>query len=180
MSMANLDQTTSGPVPGLVAAGRPVLVPVDFSACSRAALTYAARVFSGLNSPLLILHVVHAPGNEPDFYQANGESGVVRPIVDVAREMLTAFVNDVCGGEFLSEATPTPELILVEGLPATRIQEVARREDVASIVMGTHGHIGLARLTMGSVASDVVQRCTVPVTIVKAPGDADHEAGPVE
>ena len=162
--------TTSADIPRIGApAAPPVLVPVDFSSCSRAALQFAANFIRCLSAPLLVLHVVHETGNEAGFYRSNGTPGTLRPVDDIARDMLNEFVADVCGNCQDATGTIEPQLLLVRGLPARRIQEVAEREQAGLIVMGTHGRSGLARMAMGSVSIEVMQHCRVPVTIVKAP-----------
>lgn len=164
------DQVIEGTSQDLPAERRPILVPVDFSSCSEAALLFAVHLTSCVHAPLLVLHVVHEPNNAPGFYRSNGHgaSGLSRPIEDVARDMLTAFVEEVSGHISDSRTLATAQMLLVSGLPTRRILEVAAQEDAALIVMGTHGRAGLSRLTVGSVAADVAQRSRVPVTIVKA------------
>ena len=59
--------------------------------------------------------------------------------------------------------------MLVSGLPAPRILEVAETSNVSHIVMGSKGRTGLAHLLIGSKAEQVVRLAKVPVTIVKEP-----------
>ena len=51
--------------------------------------------------------------------------------------------------------------------PADAILEVATERGVDTIVMGSHGRRGLGRLLLGSQASEVLARSSVPVLIVK-------------
>lgn len=148
---------------------RPVLVPVDFSSCSRAALRFATDFIRCVSAPLLVLHVIHEAGSEPGFYRRNGTPGTLRPVEDIARDMLEEFVADVCATGCRDADGPIePRLLLVSGLPAARIREIAEREQAGLIVMGTHARTGLARIAEGSVSTEVMQHCRVPVTIVKA------------
>lgn len=164
------DQFIEGTPQNFLAEQRPILVPVDFSSCSEAAMLFAAHFASCVQAPLLVLHVVHEPGNEPGFYKSNGHGGVGlrRPMEDVAGDMLAAFIEEVSGYVAAPRVLATVQKRLVTGLPAVRIQEVAVQEDAALIVMGTHGRTGLSRLKVGSVATVVAQHSCVPVTIVKA------------
>ena len=158
-------------------AAHPVLVPVDFSSCSHAALQFATNLIRCVNAPLLVLHVVHEAGNEAGFYRSNGAPGTLRPVEDIARDMLREFVAGVCGDCHDAAGPIEPQLLLVNGLPAARIQEIAVRENVGLIVMGTHARTGLARMAAGSVSTEVMQHCRVPVTIVKALAGDGNEAG---
>jgi nucleotide-binding universal stress UspA family protein len=51
--------------------------------------------------------------------------------------------------------------------PADGIIEAAQRHGADLIVMGSHGRRGLGRLLLGSQATEVLARSTVPVLIVK-------------
>ena len=53
------------------------------------------------------------------------------------------------------------------GDPAEKIATFARRGSFDKIVMGTHGRTAMTALLMGSVATKVLHRSTVPVTLVK-------------
>jgi len=60
-------------------------------------------------------------------------------------------------------------LRVVFGRPFERIVEMAVKEEVELIVMGTHGRTGFARLALGSVAERVVRLAPCSVLTVKAP-----------
>jgi hypothetical protein len=49
------------------------------------------------------------------------------------------------------------------------IASVARQEGADMIVMATHGRTGLPRLTMGSVATAMVQRSPAPLLLIRPP-----------
>lgn len=51
--------------------------------------------------------------------------------------------------------------------PADAILEAVSARGVDTIVMGSHGRRGLGRLLLGSQASEVLARSSVPVLIVK-------------
>lgn len=53
------------------------------------------------------------------------------------------------------------------GDPGETIARVARELACDSIVMGTHGRTVVGKLVLGSVASDVLHRVDIPVTLVK-------------
>jgi nucleotide-binding universal stress UspA family protein len=55
-----------------------------------------------------------------------------------------------------------------------RLIEVAAEKGSQAIVMGAHGHTGLARAAMGSVASAVAQHAQCPVLIGRAPGAGEQ------
>lgn len=51
--------------------------------------------------------------------------------------------------------------------PSAGIVQTARSEGADLIVIGSHGRTGLARLMLGSVASQVVAHSTVPVLVTR-------------
>jgi nucleotide-binding universal stress UspA family protein len=65
------------------------------------------------------------------------------------------------------------ELRVLIGHPFERILETAVRDQVALIVLGTHGRTGLAHAIMGSVAERVVRLAPCPVLTVKT-ATAEH------
>jgi len=173
-----MDLIVDGTAPESGADKRPILVPVDFSSCSRNALLLASQFASCVGAPILVLHVVHDHNRKPGLYTNNRNRSAMRPIDDVAADMLDEFIEDVRRYDSGSEALASARALLVNGLPAQRIGEISVRENAALIVMGTHGRAGLSRLASGSVAADVVMRSSVPVTVVKAPpaGKQDPES----
>ena len=56
---------------------------------------------------------------------------------------------------------------LVDGIPETRILEIAEKIDARMIVMGSRGLTGLPHLLLGSKAERIAQLSPRPVTIVK-------------
>ena len=153
----------------------PILVAVDFSADSRAALAWAFDEAVKWSLPVTVLHVIHDPLDAPGYYRKLPEAAS-RPLSDVAEEMMKQFLDKA-----LPEIDTFPEVEaigfetrLVAGVPASRILEVAGAIGASMIVMGSRGQTGLKHLMLGSKAERVVQLAAVPVTIVKAPKEGDR------
>ena len=146
----------------------PVLVAVDFSEDSRLALVWAARQARLEKAPLIILHVVHDPAASPGFYR-KPDDNYLRPMVDVAAEMMDEFLARVKAEYPDLPALSAAHVRLVSGLPPGRIVEFAAAEGVAIVVLGSCGRTGLAHVLLGSVAERVVQLSPLPVVVVKAP-----------
>lgn len=159
----NVDMRTPFPSPD-----GPVLVAVDFSEDSRAALAWAARQAEFEDTSLLVLHVVHDPAASPGFYRKSDEKWL-RAMNDVAEEMMESFLAQLKLEHPELAALGTAHSRLVSGLPAGRINEVAMETGAQLVVMGSRGRTGLNSILLGSVAERVVQICAVPVVIVKAP-----------
>jgi nucleotide-binding universal stress UspA family protein len=147
---------------------QPILVPVDFSACSEEALLFAANLAATLQFPLIVLHVVHDPGQAPGYYAMKGRKKQLRRMEDVAGEMMEEFMILMNKKHPNQPALVTADTRLVVGLPVTRILETAAKVQAGMIVMGSQGRTGLAHVLLGSKAEQVVRLSPIPVTIVKA------------
>jgi nucleotide-binding universal stress UspA family protein len=146
----------------------PILVPIDFSTYSEAALLCAADLATMVGAPLTILHVVHDPGDAPGYYAVKGHKKQLRRMEDVAADMLQNFISEVAKKSHQSAAIDKAERRLVSGLPVNRILETAEKCGARMIVMGSQGRTGWKHLMLGSKAEQVVNLAPMPVTIVKA------------
>ena len=145
-----------------------LLVPLDGSELAEAALGLAGEVADTLRTELILLRVV-----EPaDGFAALGLSYLPaqsQAVLDEAEQYLDAIATSP------SMTGRTTALRVKAGDPAAQIAAVARGEDVDLIVMSTHGSGGLARLTMGSVATSVLHRAAIPMLLVRS--TTDHRSG---
>ena len=139
-----------------------ILVPLDLSQYSSAALPYACELASAYGSRIHLLHVVETPwgvanaDGVPDYGDCiferlvrDGEIGLSR-IADNIDE---------------SVIVPAVEV----GLPHVKIVQYARDNDIDVIVLATHGRSGLKHALIGSVAEKVVQMAACPVLTIKHP-----------
>ncbi|VVB53495.1 Universal stress protein [uncultured archaeon] len=123
-----------------------ILVPVDGSPGSAKAVYYAIDFARALNASVVFLHVVTpmAPALSADFIRSTlKECDALAKKVGVASE------------DSIRKGTPWEEIV-----------EEAK-QDYDLIVMGSKGRTGIAHLVLGSVAENVVQHSTIPVTVVR-------------
>jgi nucleotide-binding universal stress UspA family protein len=145
-----------------------ILVPTDFSKFSQNALSYAAALAEKFGAELYLLHVVQNIGVMiPDMVN------VVPPIMP-SNEQMTGAVREaldrVIKDNKLERFKPKPEVRL--GTPFYEIIQFAKETNADLIVMGTHGHSGLAHMLLGSVTEKVVRKAPCPVLTVRHP---EHE-----
>ena len=150
----------------------PVLVAVDFAPDSEAAMLWACDYADCVDAAIVVLHVIHEPADAPGYYRKE-EADMLRPMDDVAVDMLDQFLDKVAKAHPGLEALGRAEKVLVKGIPATRILEIAEAKGARLIVMGSRGRTGLPHLMLGSKAERVVQMSPIPVTIVKADQNDD-------
>lgn len=152
---------------------QPILVAVDFEPASRAALVSGARLAQSTGIPLKILHVVHEPGDRPNYYQRQGVRDALVHISDLAERRLEEFLQDVSRQNPELHALEQPETLLVMGLPSTRILEVAERVDAGGIIMGHSRASGLFGKLSSSLCERVAHTCSIPLIAVYASGESE-------
>ena len=150
---------------------RRILVPVDFSEASRAALDEAVRIARDSWGTIDLLHAWELPPLLPPdllLVQAGEMRGTLGEVArEQARVPLEKLRNEVAG---LGAGV---RAFLVRGDASRAILEHARRHGNDIIVMGTHGRTGMAHAFLGSVAEKVVRRAGCPVLTVHAAKDAE-------
>ncbi len=144
-----------------------ILVPVDFSPHSEAAVVLACKLAQCFDTTPLVLHVVHDPGDMPGYYGKGLKKKHLQKIEDSANDLLADFLTQLAKNDKKLKGLEKIESLLVKGLPATRILEVADSKNAMMIVMGSKGRSGINRLLLGSVAERVVQLSPIPVTVAK-------------
>lgn len=155
---------------------RPILVPVDFSRHSAAALVWAARLAAIVDFPLEVLHVAHDPESAPGYYAPTKRKKHLHRLEEAAEEMMGEFLANLADGHPELERLRGLEGTIVVGLPVNRILEVAAASAAQMIVMGSSGRTGLPHFLLGSKAERVVQLAPLPVTIVKADLEDDADS----
>ncbi len=143
-----------------------ILVAVDFSKDSEAALRWACRYADKVGAEVLVLHVVHDPIETPGTY-SKSQTDVLRPMEDLAAEMMEKFTASFGEANPELKSAAALKTWLVSGIPETRILEVAERIEASILVVGSRGLTGLPHLLLGSKAERLAQLSPRPVTIVK-------------
>src|SRR5438067_4269611 len=165
--------------------GNKVLVPLDGSELAEAALAYAERLNKALGWTVVLLQVAQPPSAH------HGHGG--NPLVEGSLQELQ---QEEAGGHVAYEEIRRREAMAMESLsgaedrlraagvvavrevgignPAEVIVERAAEDDVAMIVLASHGRTGLARLFRGSVADAVVRHTARPTLVVRPFRDADQ------
>ncbi len=146
---------------------RKILVPVDFSESSRVALEYAAAWAKPFGAKIDVLHVWQAPAfiPLPSLPEASpADATLVEIVKKTAEQALERFVSEV-----QNRGVAVREAIAEPGSPAHTIVDVAKKGGYDLLVLGSHGHTGLAHALIGSVAERVVRHASCPVLTVPTP-----------
>src|SRR5260221_5139802 len=149
-----------------------VVVAYDFSPFGRAVLDRAVALVS--RAPFHVLHfitVIDPYGGVP-FVKHQGK--IDYRYADEVREAMAAEISKT-----LATISTTDEVQFVVhtriGKPADEILDLAREIGADLILVGTHGHTGLTRLVMGSVAEHVVREAGSAVLVARPQTYADLE-----
>lgn len=136
-----------------------LVVGVDGSSASNAAVTWAARDAAMRNAPLTLVHMLSA--YVPTFPQIPLPGGVAvwqeedgRLVLEEAAKL----ARESAGGAIavtteLKSSPPIPTLVQLS-------------EDADMIVVGSHGRGAVGRVLLGSVSSGVLRGAACPVAIV--------------
>jgi nucleotide-binding universal stress UspA family protein len=147
-----------------------ILLPLDFSSSSMAAVPLARELAAQKRTRLRVLHVVEET-IYPAFYNAGAFSLYdAQPDIEVhAMAHLREAYSRTAG-----PVVPVAFEVSV-GHPAAEITRRAEETGAGMIVMATHGLGGMAHLFMGSVAERVVRSARVPVLSVRGDGTIPAE-----
>ena len=140
-----------------------ILVPTDFSECSKNALVYAANIARRHNARLTLVHIVppHSVLNLPDSGQSRRE----------AFDRMKELQAELTAKRVLREVAI--RMILRRGKGWDVISNILRRDRTDLIVLGTTGRTGLKKLILGSFAEEVFRNSPCPVVTVGPRVDED-------
>ena len=137
-----------------------ILVPIDFSDCSRKALQYAVPLARFHNAVITLLYVAD-PGYSGGVYGGIDYAYLERSVREDGEQGLSRLSQeeipqDISAISLVKIGSATEEIVAVaKGLPADLI------------VISTHGRTGLKHVMLGSVAEHIVQRAPCPLFVVR-------------
>lgn len=143
-----------------------LLVPVDFSVHSKAALRYAIGLARALGAKIHLLHcygvdMLQAFPYDPP-YLANLPQDFDERVREAAERKLDDYRAEV------EQAGLVVEVHLSKSFPSDAIMQTAEELEADMIVMGTRGLTGLKHVLLGSVAERTIRIAPCPVVTVKS------------
>jgi nucleotide-binding universal stress UspA family protein len=140
---------------------RRILVGLDFSQGSRAALDAAIAIAERFDSSIGVLHaIVPPPIDALDVCIIADRSGPEVTLGDYVKAKAEEELGELLAG--VARAKPLVEV----GRAADAIIETARKDDYDLIVTGARGKRAIERFLLGSVAEKVLRRGPSPVLVV--------------
>ncbi|WP_136481944.1 universal stress protein [Cognatitamlana onchidii] len=137
-----------------------IIVPIDFSEHSEYALKSAARLAKRYNAELLALHML-----EMSDIMLSASDGLQNQkaafFLQLAEQKFETFLDK----DYLKDVNVTP--IIKHFKVFSEVNDVALKNEVDLIVMGSHGTSGLREYFIGSNTERVVRNSDIPVLVVK-------------
>lgn len=138
-----------------------ILVPTDGSAVAGRAMETALALATAYDSALHTLYVVDI-GNLPS--DEDSDAWLIEGALEADGERVLGEARDRA-----DRAGIHVESAIRHGHPSKAIRQYVRDNEIDLVVLGTHGHRGLDRFLLGSVAERVVRTAAVPVLTVPSP-----------
>jgi len=140
-----------------------ILVPIDWSVQASSSSEVAIALASEQKAHILFAHV-----QEPVVELGlSGYAPLSTTVVEATQREIDELLQKAV--KTAEEHGATASIVREMGSIPDVILDIAKREGVDLIVMGTHGREGLARAFIGSVTEAVLRRATVPVLAVHIP-----------
>jgi nucleotide-binding universal stress UspA family protein len=170
---------------------RHIVVPLDDSDFSRAALPYALALASEPDAALELVSAVdpawalsglgyggNLAAGAPGYGSGAAVHGHGRELLDATRKRWGAELEELAG-EIRARTPATVRWEVLDGVAADAVAEWVGSTGADLVVMSTHGRGGLKRAWLGSVADRLVRHLSVPLLLVR-PGGAEGSADGVE
>ncbi|HEY0549131.1 MAG TPA: universal stress protein [Verrucomicrobiae bacterium] len=137
-----------------------ILVPIDFSEGSKAAIRYATRLAEQFGASIHLAYVIDSLGDLKD-----GEVVPWNATTEDATLVLKRKIAELANEE-IEELVPVYPHV-VSGQAYEEIVSLARAFFCDLIIISTHGRTGVSRALIGSVAERVVRHAHCPVLVVR-------------
>ncbi|MCC7415537.1 MAG: universal stress protein [Acidobacteria bacterium] len=150
-----------------------ILIAIDDSPCSQAAIQSVARQFSSSGAAVRIVHADEWPKGLPASLAFGEGPGAAADLIAARAESRRRGEQLLAdAARTLTAARFTVDTELREGEAEHAILEAAGQWRPDLIIVGSHGRRGLDRFLLGSVSERVVRHSPVSVQVVRVPDRA--------
>ncbi|GMR22160.1 MAG: universal stress protein [Acidobacteriota bacterium] len=145
---------------------RRVLVPLDDSTRSLAALPLAVRIAKQQHAELILAHAI-----EPaSFHHYSGVSHADREIVDAASSVLESVAQDYfrqVAARLKGEGIKVSVIVTLSPSPAELIYEIVAGRNIDLIAMSAHGSSGSEQFPFARTSTHLISHAPVPLLVVQ-------------
>ena len=156
-----------------------ILFATDLSLTARHAVKYACSIGNQYNATVYAVHVVpdildeYSSGTGVNLFGAMDKrerDALNRDNIEAAKKAMHKRMR-ITSQKVLSEIPQCPlsenRIIVTAGDPVDEISKIAREGGFDLIIMGTHGHGEFEKMMLGSTASGVMSKSTIPVLVAR-------------
>ncbi len=145
-----------------------IMVPVDYSDHSKAALSKALEIAKPFGASIDLVHVWDRPSYVSEAVMVGQPGENQKSLVDLIRENAEKDMVEFIGTLGLPGDVKVTHRLLSGEPAATLIKELGKGEHDL-VVVCTHGRTGIVHLLLGSVTEKLVRMSPVPVLTVPSP-----------
>ena len=142
-----------------------ILVPIDFSECSKKALKYAIPFAKQFNATLTLIHVAEFRKPPPGVQSPQAEVLEAQMIQGCENALLDLVKNEI-RDELVCET------LIWKGKAVPDIIAASKSRHADLIIISTQGRTGLKDSVLGSTTERVVRHAPCPVLVVR---EKEHE-----
>lgn len=139
----------------------PILVPLDGSPLAECVLPQVIAMSQAFNSKIMLLHVLDK--------SRTGTSTQVFDLLNWQINKTEARLYLERIDDRLQESGLKPEATVLEGQVAESISEFAQNKEMNLVILSSHGHSGLKKWGISSIAQKVILSAPTSLLIVRAP-----------
>jgi nucleotide-binding universal stress UspA family protein len=144
-----------------------ILFPTDFSPTAQNAFHHCLLLAKEMNASIILLHVIYPEYEAMDLPVMAAKA--TKDKVEAARLTLKSFLDFGIGTvqeHHQVQSLPEVKLEVEVGGAVGVITNIARRDEIDLIVMGTQGEHSAVERVFGSVTTDVAERAHCPVLVI--------------
>ena len=138
-----------------------ILYPTDFSAVSRKAIEYIAKLKDAGTREIVVIHVVDWEADCIEKLPANLKADLQSELKKEAKKELERIKS------VLEQSGFAVKLRIEIGKPYREILKAETEENVSAIVLGSHGKSNIKEVFLGSVSENIIRKSLTPVLVIK-------------
>ena len=140
-----------------------ILVPVDFSEGANKALSYGISLAKHYGAALHIFNAIDDRLYDDSLFMMYAE----QEIRETRRKITNEQLDELLARIKKEHPGLEPVKVIRLGIAFLEIIKYAQEEAIDLIIMGSHGHTGIAHLLIGSTTEKVVRKAPCPVLTVR-------------
>jgi len=151
-----------------------ILIPTDFSDCSRKAIGLGLSLASRFDADVLLLHIEGGSPKDSTYYSSEATAAELSEMETAERAVYSEFeranVEMASATGLKCVGNSRVKIRICTGAPAEEVLRAAEEARADLIVMGTHGRTTMKDFFVGSTTERVVERASCAVFAVKPDG----------